>query len=307
MDLDRRPSPGGITHRLLCISKPVAIRALAFFAFCSIVWGDEGGNELGRGVTPKPGPQASVEIAGQKVTIVAPVLGGGEDPDEIERLLGPLLRGLSYRQFTRDSVVAPVRMQLRYLKDEAGDPVGHHGHILFVVHESLDSFSSDRFTESVFAETAKETPADEHTAGTMSVGKATLQELGIESDDDTSNYRRVRFDLLDQVTLDLMVRFDHSSTESQNRIDIALVEQYDNRWQRVDDPDEGGSYRGLHAWITATSLTGSDAVLIESRFVFLEPSNWFRGNNYVRSKLPLVLQEAARDLRRELKKKRPSD
>jgi len=42
-------------------------------------------------------------------------------------------------------------------------------------------------------------------------------------------------------------------------------------------------------------------LLIESRMVLHELPEWFSASNFVRSKLPLAIQEGARNLRRRLK------
>ncbi|WP_182866911.1 hypothetical protein [Stieleria mannarensis] len=247
--------------------------------------------------------QTTVQIADQSITLPAPTLAEDLDADAQQRRITPLLRGLSFKQFARDSVVAPVRIYLRYITSDAGDRVGHDVHMIFIIHESLQTFSDQNIANRLGGEAAE----DSTEATAADVPAETLQRLGIDDAGPDIRYRQVDFELLDKIRLTGLLRIAQQSSETQNRIDVSLVEAFDNRWQFTDGPDTnssagGGDYSGFQGWLTATSLDAMDAVFIEARFVMHEPPQWFAGSNYVRSKLPLVLQEAARDLRRRLKK-----
>lgn len=259
-----------------------------------------------------PAKNATVTIAGQPVSLSEPILPGGLDADSQRKLIEGQLRGMRFSQFTRDSIVAPVRIDLQYIKNAAGERVGHQVHVLFVAHETLERFASDQFSDLLIGESAEEDA--EHN---QPVPAETLRSMGVDQVGENTHYRRLRFELLDKVRLDLMIRLQQTMSTGQNRIDIELVDAFENRWQSIEsgpnsdrdssvdsETDPGGPYSGMAGWLTATSLSGLDAVLIEARFVLHEPTGWFRGDNFLRSKLPIVLQEAARDLRRHLKKQR---
>ena len=239
----------------------------------------------------------SVQIGDQTVRIAEPTLSGDLNADEQTRRIESQLRGLSFRQFARDSIVAPVRMSLRYIKDDSGKRLGHEVHVLFVVHESIDAFSAADFSKRLLGKSAAENSTEATDAS-----DETLRTLGIDDANPDARYRILQFKLLDTIQLSGLFRVLQSSTKSQNRFDVSLVESFDNRWQSMDDRAEGGPYSGMRGWLTATALGKMDGVLVEARFVIHEPAEWFAGDNYLRSKLPLVLQEAARDLRRRLKR-----
>lgn len=236
-----------------------------------------------------------VQIDDQSVRIPAPTLTGDLNADEQTRRITGLLKGLPYRQFMRDSVVAPVRINLRYIQNDSGKRLGHSVHLLFVVHQGLQSFSADDFAGRLMGQ-----PQEGASSHSTAIAPETLKSLGIEDQERDVDYKRLNFELLDRIQLSGVLRIARTSSDSQNRIDLSLDERFENRWKSTDGRNPDASYSGCRGWLTATSLIGMDAVLIETRFAIHEPTDWFRGDNYLRSKLPLVLQEAARDLRRRL-------
>ncbi|MCS7470333.1 hypothetical protein NZK35_27100 [Stieleria sp. ICT_E10.1] len=283
------------------ILKPLAV---TFFLTLAVLtgfnWHDAA---LGDDSPHQSTTETIVQIAGQSVTLDEPTLGPELDADAQRSLITPLLRGLSFSQFARDSVVAPVRIYLRYITNDAGDRLGHDVHVVFIIHESLQTFSDQDIAQRLGGDEADDAGGDsaETSPDVADVSVETLQSLGIDDAGPQVRYRELDFELLDKVRLTGLLRIAQRSSATQNRIDVSLVEAFDNRWQATDGRDSGGEYSGFQGWLTATSLTGMDAVFVEARFVMAEPDQWFAGSNYVRSKLPLVLQEAARKLRRRLR------
>ncbi|QDV45938.1 hypothetical protein Enr13x_58420 [Stieleria neptunia] len=278
------------------ILKPLAVTFyLTLAVLTGLNWHDAA---LGDDSPLNSTPPTTVQIGDQSVTLAEPTLGPDLDADAQQRRITPLLRGLSFSQFARDSVVAPVRIYLRYITNDAGDRLGHDVHVVFIIHESLQSFSDQDIARRLSGEVADETAAT--SPDVADVPAETLQSLGIDDAGPQVRYRKLDFELLDKVRLTGLLRIAQRSSATQNRIDISLVEAFDNRWQATDGRGVGGEYSGFRGWLTATSLEGMDAVFVEARFVMAEPEQWFAGSNYVRSKLPLVLQEAARNLRRRL-------
>ncbi|PAY16153.1 hypothetical protein CKO51_28040 [Rhodopirellula sp. SM50] len=282
-------------HKPLAVTFILAVATLAGFIGNPHAVGDEPAADA---ATP-----TTVQIAGQSVTLAEPTLGPDLDADAQRSLITPLLRGLSFSQFARDSVVAPVRIYLRYITNDAGDRLGHAVHVVFIIHESLETFSDQDIARRFSGDEAGDAGGDstETSPDVADVPAETLQSLGIDDAGPQVRYRKLDFELLDKVRLTGLLRIAQRSSATQNRIDVSLVEAFDNRWQATDGSEAGGEYSGFQGWLTATALAGMDAVFVEARFVMHEPEQWFAGPNYVRSKLPLVLQEAARDLRRRLR------
>lgn len=248
---------------------------------------------------------ASISIAGKETSLPVPTLlnattGLAKTGPEQSESLKSILSGLKLRQFVRDSAVAPVRIKLKYIKDDEGVRLGHEVHLAFVAHASIDDFSNEKLLANLF----DEDPVDE--SQSSEVNPQTLESLGISDASKTVRYRNVHFDLLDKVKLDGVVRVEQTEGQLWRRLDLVLDERFSNQWSKLDDDSNATAYAGFRAWIVVTQMAkelvdGNEAVLIEARLALHEPEGWFSGSNFLRSKLPIALQEAARQLRRKLK------
>lgn len=89
---------------------------------------------------------------------------------------------------------------------------------------------------------------------------------------------------------------------------FANDQDYPNQWQSLSRDDAGKlqsgpwkPYQGLGAYAKATQLKEPPgAVLVEYHMVFDEPEGWFRGANVIRTKLPIIVQNNVKRLRRKL-------
>ncbi|MDM4018677.1 hypothetical protein [Roseiconus lacunae] len=260
-------------------------RLLVAYAVCFCLWT----------LLPSNVPADEVEIAGVAFELHSPAFEGTETTQEQQDHLKAMIGGLSLRQFTRESQVAPVRIDLAYLKDADGNRVGHSVHVLFVVHCSLAQFSDDDFSKRWTGDSS----ARSDDSFSQPVGDAELEAKGIRRQSG-EQYRRVNLTLLDQIQIEAVLKITHQESVTQNRIDLVLDERFKSTWHSTADSSRSGEYSGFRGWLTATELAGQDAVIVEARFLMREPEPWFSGSNFVRSKLPLALQKAARDLRRKL-------
>jgi hypothetical protein len=83
-----------------------------------------------------------------------------------------------------------------------------------------------------------------------------------------------------------------------------------NQWQSITRQPDGNvelgephPYRGAGEYIKITRLAEpAGALLIEFHVVYVEPKGWFDGSNMLTSKLPAVVQNQIRNMRRELTK-----
>jgi hypothetical protein len=67
------------------------------------------------------------------------------------------------------------------------------------------------------------------------------------------------------------------------------------------DQTDSHPYEGAGGYMHVAKLSDpSGACLIETWMVLHEPTEWFRGSNLLRSKLPLMIQESVRKFRRHL-------
>ncbi|MEO1528998.1 MAG: hypothetical protein AAFX06_26550 [Planctomycetota bacterium] len=234
-----------------------------------------------------PSKEQTIQIGSVSVTLPEPTLSG--ETDEPQAVIESIIGGLSYRQFARDSVVAPVRIRLQYIKDGEGERVGQLVHVAMIAHVDMETLQSDSMMRRLFA--------DSDTAEAESLSETELSSRGIDDASGDVQYHPVNFKLLDKVKLEGVIRVESTSSAERQRLDFRVDERFENRWQ-TEQAD--GEYRGFHGWLHTAQIEGG-VVFIEARLAFAEPTSWFRGSNFLRSKLPLALQESAREFRRRLK------
>ncbi|MES1213546.1 MAG: hypothetical protein ABUL64_03085, partial [Singulisphaera sp.] len=86
--------------------------------------------------------------------------------------------------------------------------------------------------------------------------------------------------------------------------------QFPNSWSPLERDASGKlsvgaakAYSGLGGYMKMTELVEpAGALFVECHIVFDEPEAWFHGKNFLRSKLPLVVQDNVRSFRRKLGK-----
>ncbi len=89
---------------------------------------------------------------------------------------------------------------------------------------------------------------------------------------------------------------------------FALDTKYPNQWQSVTRDDAGKlqygpskAYAGMGGYVKATELKEPQgAILVEYHLAYDEPEGWFRGANVIRTKLPIIMQDHVKKLRRRL-------
>lgn len=92
---------------------------------------------------------------------------------------------------------------------------------------------------------------------------------------------------------------------------FANDKNYPNQWQSVTRDDAGKltygpikPYSGMGAYTKATTLKEpKGAILVEYHMLYDEPEGWFRGANVIRTKLPIIVQDSVKKLRRKLAEK----
>jgi hypothetical protein len=92
---------------------------------------------------------------------------------------------------------------------------------------------------------------------------------------------------------------------------FANDKKYPNQWQSISRDDAGKlqygplkPYAGMGSYAKATTLKEpKGAILVEYHMAFDEPEGWFRGANVIRTKLPIIVQDNVKKLRRKLAEK----
>ena len=268
-------------------------------------------------------------IAGQNERLVAPKVdprsSAADRAGAQERLAG--VHG--WKRFSRNSVVAPVKIELAYLKDESDQRIGHRVHVAYVVHAGLDMLRDADLMGELFGSRSDSESDQDHSETDDSnesedsfrseeLDPSALAEFQIESQEGVS-YGWLEFLLLKKVELQGVIR----SQRWEDDDFVAIVwelddrfsnrnppdKQYRNEWTRRDRDPSGElvlsdpkPYSGAAGYLVISAIEGlENASLIEAEVVLHEPEGWFNGSSLLRSKLPLILQESARRFRRGLK------
>ena len=276
----------------------------------------------------------------EKVTVALPVPTLTADgfsrasEQETKELRKRLSGNDDWTRFTRDSAVAPVTIKLEYVTDADGERIGHKIYSAFVVHAKLDSLSDKDLMQQIFGkpETNEATgmkitelsEADLKAAGLSAelLAQISKQNAAVTSSDQVvadatqadgeqhakTNYSQVEFTLLDKIELKGVLQIERSSTPTSTTIAWILDPQFSSNeklrgtWKKITDAGEPVPYEGWGGYMNVTRISESpEMLLIESRTVLHELPGWFSGSNFVRSKMPVAIQEGARNMRRKLK------
>ncbi|KLU01335.1 putative signal peptide protein [Rhodopirellula islandica] len=247
-------------------------------------------------------------------------LGSSNDtlpPSEVEKRLQKLARAGGVKRFVRNSAVAPIAIDTDSISNSEGQRIGHLLDVTFIVHAPLDWVQDSDALNSLLG---VDPSADEtEDAGAASqVSPEELAKLGIAPTAETESFGRISFPLLDRVMVEGVIHAEtqrHIEGAPGDFVTVAwhLDPRFENSWSPIERDDLGKEttgdakpYRGLGGLITATRLpaeiagTNSEATIVQARFVVHEPVDWFGGRNQLRSKLPLIIQDRVRDLRRKL-------
>ncbi|WP_169975799.1 hypothetical protein [Tautonia rosea] len=204
----------------------------------------------------------------------------------------------------RSSVTAPFLLSLN---DETVDGVTiRSGELFFAIQVDLDTIDPD----ALFGQSDSE-PVE---AGNMRFEAQVLDDPDKERIGSTSaRFVHSKGRLLDRIGVESTARVSASrsadsvvvASETDRRFDDH--ERWPNRWWTIDRQGTSEStgpperYAGGIGYAKLTRLKDDPkTVLVELRFAFAEPTNWFNGAPILRSKFSLIAQDQIRRLRREL-------
>lgn len=263
-----------------------------------------------------------VPVGGDRfVKIAPPTMPDGLDADAqhelIRRIAGPTRQ---IDTLMRNSIVAPFVLKIGRADAEDGPTPTRTVDVWFVAYGNLDQFVSEDFLDRM----VKEAESDQKsklplTKGLLSDKQMQQRNLAVvDADDRHQRYCYSTFALFDRVlisaTRQIVVTRQEDSVLLASIVDPRFIEdaEYPNRWRSIAWNEYGKHTLGpSHDYVSAgfyakvTRLEEpAGALLIEHHHVFAEPEGWFHGKNLLRSKLPLVVQDTVRKLRRKLREKK---
>lgn len=267
--------------------------------------------------------QPGIEIvSGLPQPIKPPLLIAATSASERQDLLQRLAGRQGWEKFSRNSVAAPVHIEVNYIQNAAGKRVGHSLYSAFIVYAPLASIQDKQLMESLFGASRE----DQEQIGfePEALPDSLLQLVGIEPvDDQLERYSTLHLPLMNRVTLRGTARIETYSNQRYslvswqldprftfqdgNNVPEALLKfanhsvkvQRDELGRATESPAVPYSGCGGYLCVQETGLAEKQ-LLIESRLVLHEPDDWFSGSNFLRSKFPAVLQESAQSFRRKL-------
>lgn len=249
---------------------------------------------------------------GMPVVLKPPLLDDSLDAVARQGALDSLAGGIGWDRFSRNSYVSPIEMDLQYVKDNHGERTGHLVHVAFVAHLDFEQLRDPDQVRAMFQSDAGDVQAEEFFAAQATKGQ--LAGWGIRDRRDDTTYHQIRIPLLNRVVLEGWLQAQVIAGEDSiliawlldPRFTLTETTSTGNRWSPITQPDDAKSddaatfpYQGLAGYIHVTRLDQpAGACLVEARIAVHEPTEWFRGSNLLRSKLPLMIQESVRKFRR---------
>lgn len=248
-----------------------------------------------------------------KVAMPPPLLMADLTTTQQQAAFGELSGNDGWARFSRDSVVAPVTIELEYIKDKQEQRIGHLVHSAYAVHAKLEVLKDKDLMRQLFA-TGQQADASD----AMSFVQLTaieLEQLGIQVHSENTTYGRMTLLLLGKIQLQGIIQLEKLESSAGVTMSwilnspLSKIDGLQATWTKLEENELGESraskpqpYKGLGGYLSVRRVAEAPEILvIESRMVMHEPKEWFSGSNFIRSKLPLGIQEGARNLRRRLK------
>ncbi|TWT98731.1 hypothetical protein [Neorhodopirellula pilleata] len=235
-------------------------------------------------------------------------------------------------RFSKDSVVAPISVQTDSINNDAGERIGHFIDVAFVVHQTIEEIRKSEALEDFkrqddptrTIELSDDKDADDFEKNrTRALTEEELKTFGVSADDEFETLGYLQLPILSQVVVRGVARTRRSVwseddvdapviltwlIDSRFRSDTPTDDSIANQWRPIERSSTGEkylgsprSYAGLGGYVAITPVPGTpEASLVQIRFVLHEPQDWFSGRNLLRSKLPILVQDRVRNLRREL-------
>lgn len=261
----------------------------------------------------------AVDGAGKvRAQLPKPTMPDGLTAAEQQKILVQVAGHRPLEDFLRNAVVAPFSMTIVDVQvPDAPDPL-RRVDVGYVAYGDIEQLFSEDFLEQllhlVSAERKSRYPIGRRI---LSAEELASRHLQITPDTDTQKERYLfaavaLFDrVLLRTTRHVVATRGEESVVVAGAVAQAFQEdkEYPNHWQPIQVDDQGrftlGRPRPYFASASYTKITQlhqpEGALFIEHHHLFAEPNDWFGGKNFLRSKLPLAVQEGVRKLRWQLR------
>ncbi len=250
-----------------------------------------------------------------KAKFPAPTMADGLAADKQKAIIKSAIgTDYNYDEFVRDSVVAPQVMKIRDLEPADKTAPARAVDVWFVVYGDFKLLEDEKFLDKLIG-AGKSSGGGK--GGPLPAAELTKRNIEIKKGDEKrEGYGTIEFDFLEKVRLRAT---GHAMWSRNGESVLAAAEvdprfrddkEFPNEWRsitktggqtKVGNPNPWG---GAAMYLKITKLAEpAGALFVEQHIVFAEPTGWFDGANLLRSKLPLVVQDNVRTMRKEFKKK----
>jgi hypothetical protein len=240
-------------------------------------------------------------------------LDGAAQQQILARVAAPNRR---VADLTRKSVVSPFVLKLGDASTSGEKQPFRTVDLWFVAYGRLELFSQEEFLQRL-VETAESSKKGRLPFVKGILKPEEMKQLNLYEEDAPDHLQRFfysTFGLFDRVLVSATRRV--VVTRYPDSVMIAAIidprfsksAEHPNHWQAVDRNERGESklgpsqpYESAGLYAKVTRMTDpAGALFIEYHHTFCEPEAWFSGTALLRSKLPMVVQDAVRKLRRRL-------
>jgi hypothetical protein len=244
-----------------------------------------------------------------KAKFPPPTMPDGLDAAKQKAIITNLIANdYTYAEFTRKSIVAPQLLKLRDVTPSDPKAPARGVDVWFVAYGDLNALDDDQFLDRLVNAGKGEGKGKGKALTKEDLAKRKIT-LG---DEKREGYGHIEFDFLEKVHLKATGRAVWTKTDESVLVAAEIDPrfrgdaEFPNQWQPIIK--EGGTtklgpaadWSGAGFYLKITKLTEPvGALFVEQHIIFAEPTGWFNGANLLRSKLPLVVQNNVRTMRKE--------
>jgi hypothetical protein len=221
-------------------------------------------------------------------------------------------------RFVRKSIVAPFSLEVSAVDDAVGKRQGQHVDFCFVAYGQLQTVLEEDLFGALAGAQDSQSASDAPTmARALRPEELQARHLKpVKSAAREESYVLFDVPILNRVQL-RGVGFAVREKRPQSVVAALMLDnafrddkEFANTWSPLARDAQGKltveaakPYSGLGGYMKMTELAEpAGGLFVECHIAFDEPEAWFHGKNFLRSKLPLVVQDNVRTFRRKLSK-----
>jgi len=250
------------------------------------------------------------------VKLPAPTLVAGMTGDQQRIAIEKINRGDDPTRLLKKSVAGPFILEIESVGELPDNGKLQQVDLWFVAHGKLSNIENRQLFEELAKPNAKNKNGPPECVRELTPDEFKERGLTAGSLDDGS---KVSYGVLQSNVLDKAYLTGMTFSQGDRSVDTVTMafrlepklkddKAFPTRWYSLKKDDDGNlasvepsTYSIACAYAKATKLLGEEeAIFVEVHLVFAEPFGWFEGRNLLRSKLPLLLQDAVRTFRRKL-------